>query len=180
VVYFLLQKYSELLNLPVFYASNGEKCGVIKDLLLTSDNSEIKGILVSGSDIDKKAKVVLVEDIISLENAALIIDGPEDVKNLTQKIKDSIAEKLLKTKVYSNIGDYLGRVKDLLVDFSTLRIEGFILSDGLVQDAIYGKNILPVLGKVEFAEDFMLVEKEAAEEMAKSGGGIKKRIFGKN
>ena len=52
------------------------------------------------------------------------------------------------------------------------------VSDGLLQDIITGRNILPLFGKVEFGEENILVDKEAVEEMLSNGGGLKKKLFG--
>ena len=68
-------------------------------------------------------------------------------------------------------------ITDITFDSSTGRLESLEVSDGLLQDLVKGRQMLPLFGKVEFGEENVLVEKEAVEEMVNSGGGIKNRLL---
>ena len=68
-------------------------------------------------------------------------------------------------RVYTNTGIELGVVEDILFDQATGRLEGIEVSDGILEDIIQGRNILPLFGRVEFAEDNIMVGREVVEEM---------------
>jgi len=60
-----------------------------------------------------------------------------------------------------------------LFDLKHGKIDGIEVSDGLLQDIVKGRSVLPLIGKVEFGEENILVDNEAVEEMMETGGGIK-------
>jgi uncharacterized protein YrrD len=80
-------------------------------------------------------------------------------------------------KIFTRSGEELGEVKDVLFDNRTGMVEGVEVSDGLYQDIVHGRKILPLFGKVEFSEDILFVDREAVEEMTKTGGGIKNKFL---
>ena len=77
-------------------------------------------------------------------------------------------------RVFTRKGSEVGYIEDVLFDYRTGRIECLELSDGFLQDFIDGRKLMPLIGKVEFAEEHLLVSREAVEEMKESGGGIRK------
>jgi len=85
---------------------------------------------------------------------------------------------LIGTKVYSKAGSEVGVIRDVMFDPVTGRIEGFEISDGLLQDVIQGRKVLPLLGKTEFGREFAVVDNEAVDEMKETGGGIRNRLLG--
>lgn len=127
-------------------------------------------------------KVVFIKDVLSLGKDALIINDLNDVKDL-RKVQDSpeFKEKgdILGLRIYTRSGEEIGVAKDVLLDFTHGKIDGIEVSDGLIQDILKGRNILPLIGKVEFGEENILVDSESVEEMMETGGGIKNIIEGK-
>ena len=175
----MLHRYSEVLNLPVVCANNGKKAGVIKDIIFCPENREVSALLLEHKGLEIKKKVVRLKDILNLGDDAVIINSPDCVESLgkasyTNEFKDEGS--ILGLRIFTRSGDELGIVKDVIFDWQTGRIEGFEVSDGLLQDIMQGRMILPLFGKVEFGEENVLVEKEAVEEMENTGGGIKNRL----
>ncbi len=179
----MLHKYSEVLNLPVVCANNGKKAGAVKDIIFSPESREVKAFLLEHKGLEIKKKVLKLGSILNLGEDAVIIDSPGCVKSLgkasySAEFKDEGS--IIGLRIFTRSGEELGIVKDVIFDWQTGRIEGFEVSDGLLQDIIQGRNILPLFGKVEFGEDNVLVEKEAVEEMENTGGGIKNRLNKKN
>ncbi len=175
----LLQKYSEVLNLPVVCVNNGKKAGVVKDIIFCPENREVRAFLLEHRGLEIRKKVVKLKSILSLGTDALIIDGPDCVESLgkasyTAEFKDEGS--ILGLRIFTRSGEELGIVRDVIFDWQTGRIEGFEVSDGLFQDILQGRKILPLFGKVEFGEENVLVEKEAVEEMENTGGGIRNML----
>ena len=179
----LLHKYSEVLNLPVVCANNGKKAGVIKDIIFSPENREVRAFLLEHKGLEIKKKVLKRKSILNLGDDAVIIESPGCVESLgkasySTEFKDEGC--ILGLRIFTRAGEELGTVKDVIFDWQTGRIEGLEVSDGLLQDIIQGRSMLPLFGKVEFGEDNVLVEKEAVEEMENTGGGIKNRLNKKN
>ncbi len=179
-----MQKLSEVLGLPVIAVNEGKSAGTLKDLAFMKNGRELAGILVEpkgGYAISKK--FVKKENILNFEKDAVTIESEKNVSSIGRKqfaksYRDSGSVTGL--KVFSRSGQELGFVEDFLFDSSTGLIESVELSDGILQDILEGRQILPLTGNVEFSEELIFVSKEAIEEMTASGGGLRKRIEGRN
>jgi uncharacterized protein YrrD len=106
----------------------------------------------------------------------MIIENEEKVIPF-KKVKDKLGIKkkgtIIGFKIYTKYGEDIGVVKDILFDFEKNTLDGVEVSDGLIQDIVKGRNLLPLLGKVEFGKENILVERSAVEEMMEKGKGIK-------
>jgi len=176
-----LERCSGVAGLPVVCMDTVKKLGIVSDIVFDMKSREVKAFLLErkGYRIGKRA--ILMEDVLSLGKDALIINDSTCITPL-KKLEESEGFKdkgdIRGLKVYSRRGSDLGIVKDILFDCTTGKIEGIEISDGLLQDVMNGRNILPLFGKVEFGEENILVDNEAIEEIMNTGGGIKKKIFG--
>lgn len=175
----MLKKYSDVLGLPVISATDGMKIGILKDVAFCKDNKGILGFILEKRNHALKGNVILLQDVLSLGDDALIIDNPNcllEYRKLkkTSELQDNM--QLRGLKIYTHSGDNIGVVQDILFDYKTGKVEGVQVSDGLIQDILMGRNILPFLGKVEIGNNNILVENEAVEEMTNTGGGIRSRL----
>ncbi|TYQ15997.1 UNVERIFIED_CONTAM: uncharacterized protein YrrD [Acetivibrio alkalicellulosi] len=174
-----MERYSEVLGLPIICADNGNKAGIIKDIVFCPKEKKIAGFEIECYSYQIKKKFVMKEDVLSLGKDALIIDNLKVIKDL-KKVKDVplIKERgsVIGLKIYTRYGEDVGVVRDVLFDFQKGIVEGVEVSDGLIQDIVKGRSLLTLLGKVEFGEESILVEKAAVEEMIETGKGIKSII----
>jgi len=175
----MLKKYSDVLGLPVISATDGMKIGTLKDIAFCKDNKGILGFILEKGSHAIKGNVILLRDVLSLGNDALIIDNSNCLLEYrkfrkTCELQEDI--QLRGLKIYTHSGDDIGIVQDVLFDYKTGKVEGVQVSDGLVQDLLMGRNILPFLGKVEIGNNNILVENEAVEEMMNTGGGLRSRL----
>jgi uncharacterized protein YrrD len=172
----MLKKYSDVLGLPVISATDGMKIGTLKDVAFCKDNKGILGFILEKDTHALKGKVILLRDVLSLGNDALIINNPNCLLEYRQfkKTHELQADIQLRgLKIYTHSGDDIGIVQDILFDYRSGKVEGVQVSDGIVQDLIMGRNILPFFGKVEINNSNILVENEAVEEMMNTGGGLR-------
>ncbi len=175
----MIRKYSDVLGLPVISAKNGMKIGTLKDVVFCKYNKGVLGFIIEKESHSIKGNVVMLQDVLSLGNDALII---EDSDNLIEYRKIKKTPEMLERmqlrgfKIYTHSGNDIGIVKDILFDYKTGKVEGVQVSDGLLQDLLMGRNILPFLGKIEIGNENILVDNEAVEEMMNTGGGIRSRL----
>ncbi|HHX17671.1 MAG TPA: photosystem reaction center subunit H [Clostridium sp.] len=169
-------KYSEVIGLPVICAVSGKKIGIIKDIIFCPENKKIAAFEIEKNSCEIKKKIVLKEHVINLGKDAMIIENEEKVIPF-KKVKDKLGIKkkgtIIGFKIYTKYGEDIGVVKDILFDFEKNTLDGVEVSDGLIQDIVKGRNLLPLLGKVEFGKENILVERSAVEEMMEKGKGIK-------
>jgi uncharacterized protein YrrD len=176
-----VHKYSEVTGLPVIAIDTGKKVGTVRDILFCTGEKLVKGFLLERKGYEIEERAVMLRDVVSLGSGAVVVNDRScilSVKKLAiaEGLKDIGAVKGL--KIYTRSGKDLGVVKDALFDCKTGRLEGVEVSDGVLNDLVEGRNIIPLFGKVEFSEEIILVDREAAEEMTSTGGGIKK-LFGR-
>lgn len=176
----MLHKYSEVLNLPVICADDGMKAGVVKDILFSLQDKEVKGFLLAHNGLSTDKRVLLPDEVKSLGSDAAVISSPECIRKIDRSAYSEAFPdegRLIGIKVFSKDGEELGIVKDVIFDFRSKKVEGFIISDGLLQDILEGRKLLPLFGKVEFGEELIVVDNEAVDEIEISGGGIKNRLL---
>mgnify|MGYP005840605977 CR=1 FL=1 len=176
-----MQRYSEVVGLPVICIDDGRRIGVVRDAVFCPVTREVRALILERKGYEIDHKVVLYEDILNLGRDAVVVNGvscavPMRKLEAGGRLKGRM--KINGLRIYSKSGKDLGTVKDILFDGSTGKIEGVEVSDGLVQDLVDGRNILPLFGKVEFSDEIILVDREAVEEMVSTGGGIRRKIFG--
>ena len=174
-----MERYSEVLGLPAICLEDGKKVGVIKNIIFCPKKKKLLAFLLECRSYELSKKVILAEDIINLGKDAVIISDLKCLKDL-RKIKntDEFIDKgeVIGLRVYSRSGEDMGIVKDVIFDYKTGSIEGVEISDGLMQDIVKGRSVLPLIGKVEFGEDVILADSEAVEEIMETGGGLKNII----
>jgi uncharacterized protein YrrD len=177
----ILQKYSEVVGLPVICINCGKKAGTIEDIIFCPGTRAVKGFLLERKGYELSKKAILLAHVVNIGDGAVLVEDCRCInalKNMEQDNGFKDKGELRGLRIYTKSGQDLGIVKDILFDYKTETIEGLEISDGLIQDIVEGRNILPLIGRVEFAEEHIIVEKEAAEEMISTGGGIKRKLLG--
>lgn len=175
----MLQKYSEVLNLPVICASNGKQAGIVKDILFNMETREVRAFLLEHRGVEVARRLVPLKDVLGFGAGAMVIDS---IAGIAKMGRDEYYrtfgrnKSVLGLRIFTKDGEDLGFVKDVVFDPATGRVEGVEVSEGFFQDMVKGRSILPLFGKVEFGEENVLVGREAVEEMANTGGGIKNRL----
>lgn len=176
-----MEKYSEVLGLPVICVEDGKRMGIIKDILFCPKDKKVLAFLLERKGCKVLKRIILLKDILNLGKDAMIINDASCAKELRKMKKDIEFRDWGRMKglnVYTKAGEDFGVVQDIMFDYKTGTIEGVEVSDGLLQDIVQGRNILPLFGKVEFSEENVIVDKEAVEEMMGTGGGLKKKLLG--
>lgn len=175
----MLHRYSEVLNLPVLCADSGKRAGIVKNIIFSLESKEVKALLLEHKGLSMNKRVVFLGELLSLGGDAAIVNSSGCVAEMdriaySEAFRDDGS--LLGLKVYSRDGGELGVVKDVIFDYRTGKIECFEISDGLFQDVMQGRKLLPLFGKVELGDEFAIVESEAVEEMEETGGGIRNKL----
>lgn len=177
-----MEKYSETLGLPVIAIDTGGKIGTVKDMIFCPAERRVKALLMERKGCEIARRILPVNAIASLGRDAVIVNDCASISRLRKadRLNEDISHgKVIGFKIFCKNGQDLGIVKDVIFDQKTWLIEGVEVSDGLFQDLYQGRKLLPLFGKVEFASDNILVDREALEEITGTGGGIKNLLAGK-
>lgn len=175
----MLHRYSEVLNLPVICANNGKMAGIVKDVLFSTETREVKALLLEHKGMEISKRLVLLKEILSLGDAVVIDSGACVTKAGRTAYSEAYGKngRIIGLRIFSREGEDLGVVRDVIFDWVTGKVESVEVSDGIFQDVVRGRSLLPLFGRVEFSEENVLVDREAVEEMVNTGGGIKNRLF---
>jgi len=159
----------------VSYAS-GTILYKIHDVIHDPTNHKVLGFLVDETWKLAKGRHVPFSEVRSIGKDAITIDDSEsiltakedpDVKN----IMDSHAD-IRTQKVMTEDGEELGKITDFYFN-DTGTIEGYELSEGMVQDAYTGKSFLPVSEITKVGEEVVFVPREAIQVLDEQVSGIK-------
>ncbi|NSW89171.1 MAG: PRC-barrel domain-containing protein [Firmicutes bacterium] len=194
-----MEKSRRIIGLPVIVIPGEKELGFVKDVVYNSKEKQVKAVIIEKMEGKSGTGLIMLEDINEISSDGILINKENEKrieqyrykkgnknynKSKTKKtLKIGCSEQLKEikdTKIYSKSGNELGVVKDVLFDYRTGNIEGVEISDGILQDLMEGRKIIPLIGKYEFGEDGLLVDNDAVEEIIDTGGGIKNKLFGES
>jgi len=170
-----LIKIRDILGLPFIYDDGSKSPGFLKDVIIDINEKQVKAFIAEKKGLRKIITTFGFDDIREIGAGALIVKKhPVYEENENKKYKENgnankkfsdIDNKKYEIKVYSRNGDDLGFVKDVFFNAQTGHIEAFELSDGLIDDIIEGRKVIPLIGKYEFGEEIIVVGIDAVQEM---------------
>lgn len=175
-----MQRYSSIIGRDVICPS-GKRLGEVKEAVFLPDTLEFAGLVVGQGGLGISRRAVLREDILNMENNTIKIRDPSCLKRMKG---EEISAEFRSCRSFTDLSVKLigsgeiGFVKDVLFDYRTGRLECVELGDGIIQDVLEGRRMLPLIGRVEMAKEHMLVSREAVEEIKQTGGGLS-RLLGK-
>jgi len=178
----MMERQNKIVGLPVICKDNGKSLGIVKNIVYNIEEKRVKAIVVKKEGIKPAEKFLKLEAIEEFGEDAIIVkqeaEACEKVSDINDIEIDGITgQKMKEMKVYSRSGIELGVIKDVLFDCSTGAIEGVEVSDGLVEDLVKGRKLIPFIGNCEFGEDNLLVDRDALEETIDTGRGLIKRFM---
>ena len=129
------------------YDTKGKKIGVIEDIYMDFYNGIIKGFKSSGSSLFSKKNYIDIEDVIEIG---------EDVIVYEEKKGDGLSFKSIKNMDVIDVnGAPIGVLEDILVDDYNYCIKGIVISSGLIDRLIKGKEIL-LLDQCILGDEYIL------------------------
>lgn len=129
------------------YDTNGKYLGIIDDIYINFYKGKIEGFFISNYMFFKKNDFIRVNDIISLQEVAI-------VKNISKR--EGISFKSIKDiEVMDENLILKGVLEDLIIEKEGLYIKGLIMSSGIFDKIIKGKEIL-LLKDCILGEKFIL------------------------
>jgi uncharacterized protein YrrD len=129
------------------YDIRGKYLGVIDDIYIDFNEGIIKGFLISNYLLFSKKNFIKVKNIISIEEVMIIRELNKKEGIAFKSIKD------LDVKDKNNI--IRGILEDLIIEKEDLSIKGLIISSGIFDRIVKGKEIF-LLKECILGEDFIL------------------------
>lgn len=129
------------------YNIKGKRLGVVKDVFIDFNKANVLGLEVSNYTLMNKKNYLSVNNIINFHEE--IISKDLDVyKGLKfSDIKD--------LEIYDKNGKIKGEVEDLIIGEEDFKIKGIVISTGIVDKIIKGKQII-LINECVLGDNFIL------------------------
>lgn len=129
------------------YNLRGKRLGVVKDIFIDFYKGEIKGLLISNYSIKNKNNYISIEDIVNIDEEILVRDVSQgDGLRLSQVIEMEVIDKF---------GNIKGIVEDVLIDNEDFSVKGVIISAGVIEKLIHGREII-LINRAVLGENYIL------------------------
>lgn len=129
------------------YNLKGNRMGRTKDIFIDFSRGQVVGIKVSNFTLKGKKNYLDVKKIMSFDEDILVteLENKEglkfsDIKNM---------------EVIDKAGNVRGELEDLIIDDKTFKITGLIISGGIIDKIIKGKEII-LINQSILGEDYIL------------------------
>ena len=129
------------------YKKNGKKIGTVKDIYIDFYRGEVKGLKVNSYSIFDKKNYVKIEDIISLDEDIIVDNAIEGNGLKLSEIKG--------LDVVDKSGSLRGVVEDILIDENEFKIKGLVISTGIIEKMIKGKEVI-LINRSVLGDDYIL------------------------
>lgn len=174
--------FKKTVGLPVISLSSGRKQGIVEDALFNFERKCAYALVVGR--IAKWDKYIITEDLKKIYSDKVIVENKESLKDYVfadekEKARLHRGVDILGKGIIDNNGQSLGYVEDLFYDIETSSIEAIQLTDGILQDLVHGRKVVPLIGTVTCLNDYLVLSKEAFEETIESKRGFK-ALFSKH
>lgn len=174
-----MKKASELLSLYVVDNSRRKKICKIKDIIYSETKDKIIGFKINNNMFKKNSKIINFDEILFIGNDSIVINNKEDVKttnNTMTSLSHYESQNILDYEVKYEDGETIGYIKDIIVDENNGKILGYILTDGIFEDLINGRNILPNLKDINYLDDSIIVPKSIKDKFYENQEIYKKML----
>jgi len=148
-------RYKQLLTLKVLDKNTKEPIGKVEDVIFSNDYKKIEFLIVKNGNLIKNKAIIKYDDICFINNKQLIYI--KDADELKDKLERSISSnregsKFLDKEIINENGECIGFVRDIVINRDDGKIDGFIITEGLFEDLLKGRNYLPLLDNITIDE----------------------------
>ena len=129
------------------YNIKGKKVGIIEDLYIYFFLGKVVGFKVSNSSFFSKNNYVDMQDVIDI-GEDVIIDSMRKGTGLTFK-------ELKYMEIIDKLSNVKGVLEDIIIDIRDYSIKAIVISSGLIDKMIKGKQII-LLNRCILGEEYIL------------------------
>jgi|BEDMetMinimDraft_2_1075160.scaffolds.fasta_scaffold12033_3 uncharacterized protein YrrD len=124
--------------------ADGRPAGHVADLLFNARGDRVIGLLLTGGTWWRR-RLIPYEEVAAIGAAAVMLRRPVVLAGAEGRVRRLRRQHaaILGLRVLTADGRDLGIVDDVVFDPTTGRVEGYLVSAGLVADALYGQGFLP-------------------------------------
>jgi uncharacterized protein YrrD len=150
-------RYKRLLTLKVINRETGEPMGKIVDVVYSDDYKSIAYLIIKNNNLIKNKVPVSYRDINFLNNNQALYLNTNDV--IQDKLENNIKEgfKYIDKEIRTEEGECIGYIKDIIINKEEGTVEGFIITEGVFEDLLKGRNYMPLFDDTSIREDCICI-----------------------
>ncbi len=150
-------RYKQILTYKLIGGERREPIGKILDVVYSNDYRRITHLIIKNNNLIKNKITIPFEDIIFLNEDQILY--LKDEKYLEEALESIVIEefKLLEKEVITEEGECIGYVKDFIVNKEDGFIEGFIITEGIFEDILRGRNYIPLFDDIKISEECICI-----------------------
>ena len=136
---------TDLVGKPVITFDSGRRLARVQDLLVDPERNQVLALLIDPGAVFTSARVIPFGHIKSIGENAIIVPKRDVVYNVSRipELKKVFDGRTIKgMRVYSENGDRLGSVGDMILDDHSGEVLYYEVSGGAIGDAMKGKRTI--------------------------------------
>ncbi|QQY80559.1 uncharacterized protein YrrD [Keratinibaculum paraultunense] len=150
-------RYKQILICKLIGGEKKEPIGKILDVTYSDDCRRVTYLIVKNDNLINNKIFIPFEDIIFLDEDQILY--LKDEKDLEEALEGIVTKelKLLEKEVRTEEGECIGYVKDFIVNKEDGFIEGFIITEGIFEDILRGRNYIPLFKDIKITENCICI-----------------------
>ncbi|QZY57012.1 PRC-barrel domain-containing protein [Crassaminicella profunda] len=170
----MMKRGCDIIGLPVISLDEGCKTFEIKDIIYCNQNLKVTAFLVHEGGYFHEPMVVYFEHVKNIGENAVTIQNDTSIKRIKYSMSQlQSREKLLGLEVITDDGKHVGTVQDIMIEIGNGRLLGLILTEGLFDDLVEGRSILPFLQSFTIHQDAIIITSSISASILQGTGGLK-------
>jgi uncharacterized protein YrrD len=166
---------SQLIGMPIITFDSGRRLGQVEDLLVDPARNQVLALLLPKQGLLGATKVVAFGYIKAIGQNAIVVPNhgvAKDVRDIPA-LKAVFDGKVIRgMRVYSENGNRLGTIGDMLIDDHTGEILYYEVSGGAIGDAMKGKRTIVPTEILNMGAIVLYVAEATANRLAGQQGGV--------
>ncbi|PKM79744.1 MAG: hypothetical protein CVU89_16780 [Firmicutes bacterium HGW-Firmicutes-14] len=140
-------KGREIISLPVVTSGERKQLGEVRDIIYDPYENRILGYIMENSGWIRDGRGFLHCDMVKREDDCIIVQDESAIRKLgtMPELKEALKEgkDIRGLRVEDSEGKYVGTIQDLIINEETGDISGYEVSDGVIQDLLHGRSMIP-------------------------------------
>lgn len=172
-------KYKNLIGMKVLDVESNEKIGEIYDGILSKNLKYLTNIVIKNGKLIKEKNTLPLKKIISFKKDSIIVNGNSIIKFEEWNEQECVSIEKIKfidKIVYTETGECLGMVKDLIFNFNDGKLVGYIITEGFLEDISKGRSFIPDVGDIRINDDSLIVGENIKDIISKNKEYYKKLL----
>lgn len=150
-------RYKEILTCKFLGITKKEPIGKILDVAYSDDYRRVTHLVVKNDNLIKNKGHIPLKDIMFLKEGQILY--LKDEKDLNKVLDDRLIEgfNFMDKEIRTEDGDCIGYVRDVVINKRDGSIEGFIITEGIFEDLLRGRNYIPFFDSMDLSEDCICI-----------------------